>query len=517
MLIPHIFLIGLACFCYRRLLRYLRFFQQEGYDPKRFLDWVWRSRAWDRRGTLLLLATAWVPGGEFAAGVGFTGLALLEKDPRKDGKLPLKMTARLRRIEVTSLLLTILLIGISAAFPMLWAIVVVQLLPFVVPLAGLLLGSDEKRRQRQFMDEAKARWAEVAPYTIGITGSYGKTSMKHACGHLLQNCLGTTFWPDAGINTIMGHTREIRTRLRNGTAYAVMEMGAYGRGSIRRLCDFTPPQAAVVTAVGTCHLERFGDRETIYQAKSELAQALPKDGLLVCNGDNDGARRMAGEFPAKRTLLYGLDPTKGKLDCRASDWVLSEAGTRFQLHWEGESYRAEIPLLGVIHLSNCLGAFTLACALGASPDYAIAAMRHLKPVKNRLQPEKVDGSLFLHDAYNSNPQGFGAALDVMEALPAKRRILVTPGMIELGEEQADDNRRLAQRAAGICDIVLPVGPTNRLALLKGFEEGGLAQDKIVSCDSRDEALVRIREMRQPGDVILIENDLPDLYEHAERY
>lgn len=521
------FLLSFAYFCWRRGLRYFQALQQDAYSLRRLARWYRRARAFDRRGTLVVLSymlvralavPAWP--AEIIGTLGFYFMAVREVDPRKAAKLKLNVTARLQRmLKLYRLMLiwSVLIIAVSFHGTTLALVLVaaIQGLPLLVALCKQLLQTGENRRQAEFEADARAKWSQVQPYTIGITGSFGKTSMKQALGTVLQSTLGPSFWPRQGVNTIMGATREIRERLRNGTRYAVMEMGAYGKGSIQKLCDFTAPHAAIITAVGSCHLERFGSVETIYQAKSELAQAVPDDGILVCNGDNAGSRRMAKEFPKKVTLTYGLDSSDN--DCWVSGWTMDSSGTQFTLHWQGKSYQGRTPLLGKQHLSNAIGAFTMACALGANPDYALATLALLEPVDNRLKLEKAGDLSYLHDAYNSNPVGFESALDVMKALPAKRRILLTPGMIELGEDQDRDNQRLALKAAEVCDLVMPIGSTNRTAMLKGLREGGLVGDAVWPCYTRDEAFDLLKDMRQPGDLILIENDLPDIYEQQERY
>lgn len=523
-------LLSIGAFVQKRLLRYLRYLQQEEYDIHRFLNWIWRYRALDKRGSLVLLlvgtlayiglSSAWA---NTLAAFLLIGITLLEKDPRTTGKLTLKMTERATRVYHTALTLAIgalLLLTIlteTSSWP-LWLLLAlfVQLPPLFLITSCLLLQPGEKKRQQILIQEAQKLFSEVSPYVIGITGSYGKTSTKDALSQLLQVTLGPTFWPKKGINTPMGITREIRTRLRKGFKYAVIEMGAYGEGSIRRLCALTPPHAAIITYVGTAHLERFGSEEAILRAKSELAQAATD--LLVCNGDNVGARQIAQHYPKKTTLLYGFNQTdQHPLDCWISAWSSTTTGTTFTLHWKGKCYQGVTPLMGKPALSNAVAAFTIACALGSQPEYVIAAMAHLSPVDNRLQLEKVGAITYLHDAYNSNPVGFAAGLDLMTSLPGKRRILMTPGMIELGEQQASENERLGRQAAQTCDLALIVGELNRPALEKGLLSGGMSDKNIVFCPTREIALAKLRDLKNEGDLILIENDLGDLHEAIEEF
>lgn len=534
--------IGSLLFTYRRNLSYLRYFQQEEYNSRRFWAWLKENRASDRRGTAILAAVAILAAFIhsswaifLSALVGTAGLVavvfLVEGDPRKTGKIKLNMTERATKTAGVSFATLALL----TALPLTWMccacgmsggtvlktallnIIVFQATPFALMLAAFVLGPAERRLQARYVADAKRILREVSPFTIGITGSYGKTGAKAALGDLLNQCLGPTFWPRKSINTVMGITRTIREVLKPHHKYAVIEMGAYNIGSIKRLCDFTPPNAALVTAVGIMHLERFGSAENVYRAKSELAQAIPADGILVCNGDSPNARRMAKEHPRKTTLLYGFDPSAGLLDAFASDISFTDRGTSFVIHWKGGRYPGSTPLLGKPALLNALGAFTMACALGAEPAFAVACMGNLPPVDNRLVLDKTSSVSFLRDAYNSNPTGFEAALEVLRSLPADRRIVITPGMIELGVEQFEQNKRLAGIAASSCDLFFLVGHTNREAILAGLKEAGYPQTKTIVADTRDEAFALLVEHQRKGDLILIENDLGDLHEGKVRF
>jgi UDP-N-acetylmuramoyl-tripeptide--D-alanyl-D-alanine ligase len=537
-----ILVVALLDFGHRRILSYLRFFQQEEYSSRRFVAWIKERRAVDTRGTAVLaslgLLSVLFPGAwRELCFVAVAAAALLgivrgiEEDPRRSGKLRLNMTQRASKIALVAFgmyallaLLPLMLSGGCCGGPnraipyaALYAIPLVHSVPLLLLVANKLLWPAEKALQGRYYIDAKRILREVDPFVVGITGSYGKTGAKAALGDLLTQCLGPTFWPRKSINTVMGITRTIREALRPYHRYAVIEMGAYNIGSIKRLCDFTPPKAALVTAVGIMHLERFGSAENVYQAKSEIAQALPTDGILVCNGDSPNARRMAKEHARATTLLYGLDLTQGHLDCHATDLSFDDGGTSFTVHWRGEIYPGRTPLHGRPALLNALGAFTMACALGAEPAYAVACLANLEPVDNRLVLDRRSGVSFLRDAYNSNPTGFAAALEVLKELPAGRRIVMTPGMIELGDEQFTENKRLASMCAGVADVMLVVGRINREAILAGLAEAQYPAEKTIVVDTRDDAFAALADRQQRGDLVLIENDLGDLHEGAVRF
>lgn len=521
----------------RRGLRYLRYFQQEEYNGVRFKDWLLEKRTFDKKGTVIALLAAglsrFASGGDMVlclivclvAGTGLVFVGFSEEDPRKVGKIKLNMTDRATAIYnlALGLYFTAVVLKISGTYAFgagdniywywLVAAVLIQSSPLWIVLANAILWPSEFKKQQAFRQEAKDILADYQPYTIGITGSYGKTSTKAILGGILE-AIEPTFWTPGSINTEMGITRQIRENLKPQQQIAIIEMGAYQIGSIAKLCRFTPPNAGLVTAVGVMHLERFGGAENIYQAKCELAQAVPQNGILVCNGDNPGARKMAMEYPKDTTLLYGLEPEQGHLDCWMSDIDASVAGTNFVIHWQGKEYPGFTKLLGVPMLSNLVGAFTMACALGKDPDYVIAAIHNVEPANNRLNLRKNGDGFILDDSYNSNPIGFASALEVLDALDGGRKILMTPGMVELGDIQAAENRQIALKAASICDLAIVVGETNKESLKAGLKEGGLTDDKLMEFPNRDAALAYLtsKEHRQPQDLILIENDLPDLYE-----
>lgn len=534
--------VSLLTFGWRRVLSYMRYFQQEEYNARRFIPWMKNNAAYDTRGTLifgLIAAASFTLPGEIPslilsiiAMVALLSVSYLkEEDPRSTGKIRLNMTERATKTAQ----LAFLFIAIGAFLPLtpilctschgehslvsaaLIGVVVVQLVPFSLIVSNALLSPLEKRVQAHYLNDARRILSDVNPFVIGITGSYGKTGAKAALGEILSQSLGCTFWPKKSINTVMGITRTIREQLKPHHKFAVIEMGAYNVGSIKRLCDLTPPKAALVTAVGIMHLERFGSPEAVYRAKSEIAQALPENGMLVVNGDSPNARRMAMEHKRGTTLLYGFDLSGGPLDCYATNVAFTESGTSFTLHFQGEKLEGKTPLLGRPALLNALGAFTMACALGADPHYAAACLGNLQPVDNRLVLDKGSKVSYLRDAYNSNPIGFESALEVLSSLPAKRRILMTPGMIELGSQQSEQNKRVARIAASVCDVVYIVGNTNREALLAGLSEANYPTTKIVQAESRDEAFRILAEQEQQGDLVLIENDLGDLHEGKVRF
>lgn len=509
---------------WRRLLAYLRYFQQEGYDARRFVAWVGVRPLIDPA-FWLVIASAWLSAQPVRAALLFTvgalALALLQPDSRRSGKITLKMTWRAIRIVTVAAVLAAALwivwvaLGAPGIRPALVASALVLVsIPFLLVVANGLLAPYETRVQQRYREEATAQLRRVHPFVVGITGSYGKSSSKAMLAHMLQ-FKAPTLAATGSINTVMGLTRHIRENLIRGHEYMVVEMGAYGVGSIRRLCDFTPPHAALVTAVGDMHLERFGSLENIFVAKRELADALPDGGVLVVNADSANALRIATTVPNRRALLYGESPS-ADLDTRLERVRFTKEGTAFVLRTRSDEYECFTPIHGRPIVLNLTGAFTLAVALGMHPEVAVASFRTIKPVSNRLEVVEDRGVTWIRDAYNANQYGFRAALEVAAALPAARRVLITPGVIELGAAQADVNAKLSQEAAAVCDATLVVSETNRVAFEAGHRAVGRS-DRLTAVASRTQAFRWVGEHVKPGDLVLLENDLPDLYEDTEGF
>ena len=437
-----------------RLLAYLRYFQQEGYEHLRFLRWV-NVRSLTDPAFWLAIASAFLFLLDTLLAVvlftvGAVVLGLVQPDPRRSGKIPLRLTWRARRVFVVALvfvlagyvLLIRVFIDAEVRAPLVTASVMFAWLPLALVLANSLLRPYEGHVQRGYYREAVAQLNRARPFVIGITGSYGKSSSKAMLAHLLQ-FHAPTLAATGSINTVMGVTRHVREDLVPGHRFLVVEMGAYAVGSITRLCELTPPAAGLITAVGDMHLERFGSTDAIVQAKSELAQAIPAGGILVVNADSPNALRIARQATHVRVLLYGEQSTE-TLSTRLEDVRFTKQGSHFVLRTSERTFTCFTPLLGRPIVLNLAGAFTLATAIGADPDVTVAAFRTLKPVSNRLEVIEDTGVTWIRDAYNSNQVGFRAALEIAAALPATRRFLVTPGVIELGHEQYTVNRALSR-------------------------------------------------------------------------
>lgn len=515
-------IVSFALFSAKRLLTYLHIFQQDEYDSARFLRWIVKKRTFDKRLSLLIIVVAifhlaihrhtWFY--PLSIILLFLVFALKERDTRQHAKKKLVLTPRALRIFLLALLLSIMVggIGMLAFSPFIW-LVPIQLLPFLLVIAKESLQPIEKRIQQKYWNEAYAKVQKLQPIIIGITGSFGKTSLKHIFGHILETTCPTLLTPGS-VNTQMGITRIIRERLTPHHKYFVVEMGAYGKGSIARLCDLTPPDMAIVTGIGYSHYERFKSLQTVAMAKFELVEAVcKKGGKIVTHAD-------VLSFPY--TSAFANTHAEKFIICDGEKAALSikqinqqREGLIVDVVWYGEMYTLEAPLYGKHHGKNMALAFAAACTLDIAPKTVITALKSTPQIAHRLEVRsQLHGSVLIDDAFNSNPEGFVAALELLDALrqPGGRRILVTPGMVELGKVHDFEHEKIGLKAAECADIVLAVVPERIKTFTESFKKNATSHQKLILCSTFANAQTWLAQNTRSSDVILLENDLPDLYE-----
>ncbi|MBN2116695.1 MAG: UDP-N-acetylmuramoyl-tripeptide--D-alanyl-D-alanine ligase [Anaerolineales bacterium] len=353
------------------------------------------------------------------------------------------------------------------------------------------------------------------PLVIGITGSYGKTSTKHLIAEILTfeysefEVLSTP----RSYNTLMGVCKVINESLKPHHKYFVVEMGAYKSGEIKKICQLVKPQIGILTAIGPQHLERFKTIENVARAKNELIEALPDNGVAIFNGDDPFCQKLAAGAKARK-LFYGTASNEN-FDIKAANISMSIKGTEFDIELKSEKPRhVKMQLLGHHNVSNALGAILVARECGVPVERAVRALLTINPFEHRMQLIRTpQGITVIDNAYNSNPVSAKISLDVMQAIQTTgRKILVTPGFAELGVRQDEEHFKLGQNAASVCDYVFLVGDDKRVTpIVKGLTDQGFAQERIYVNRSLAEARRTLAEVSSPGDLILFENDLPDIY------
>ncbi len=446
------------------------------------------------------------------AAVGATGWFLRKGAMAQPAKKPFVVTARVKRLYIVHFVVVMglgLLIGLMPGSPVSLVLLYAYplLLPLLVALSGLLAMPIEKTIFRMYFKDAEKKLLQnKGLIRIGITGSYGKTSTKFVLNTILSQKYNVLCTP-ASFNTPMGVTRIIRERLQPSHQVFIGEMGARHVGEIKELSNLVHPQIGILTAVGPQHLDTFRTIERIEKTKYELIDALPEDGFGVFLHDDAIVTRLY-EKTKKPKCLVG----KAGSEAWAEDVQVSATGSSFNLCFkDGEKISCETKLLGEHNILNILTAAAVAKYLKLTNQQIARGIAALTPVEHRLQLlQSAGGVTVIDDAFNTNPRSAKKALDVLKAFPG-RRIVVTPGMVELGSEEDKYNEEFGHYMAGCVDIAVLVGKKHTAPIEKGLLDGGFKKENIHVVSSLDEAIQLNQTMLKPGDVVMYENDLPDHY------
>ena len=337
---------------------------------------------------------------------------------------------------------------------------------------------------------------------IGITGSYGKTSVKEFLYAILKTKYQVLKTPES-YNTVLGIAKVIDLELDDSYQYFICEMAAYHRGEIKELAKMLKPQDAILTGINQQHLELFGSLENTVKAKFELIDALPNDGIAVINGDNKLVRENARKYK-RDFIVYGL----GNYNFSAKHIKITEEGTGFDLVLGGKAYPCQTKLVGRSQVENIVAASAMAFKLKIEPEKIAEVIGNLSPVAHRLELKISEKMLIIDDAYNSNVTGFKEALNLLENFRDRQKVIVTPGIVDLGEETAEIHQALGALADKVCDAIILVGRSERT---RGLAQGITSQGKIQWTDSIKDLPTALKVLNFKNPVVLLENDLPDNY------
>ena len=499
----------------------LHMFQQNRYELGRLYKWVresWRTNAEGAVVPLALTVIGLLAGLLFKgllqmliliAVLVFMALYLYADEKKKNYIKPLVYTARVKRQIAVLAVLALILILLVLKLPPLYALTA-YLGPWLLiwPMA-LITSPLEAAIRQKYLNEAKAILKDHKDLIkIGITGSFGKTTTKNIMQAMLSEQYNSLMTP-ASYNTPMGITRTIREMLKPIHKVFVCEMGADHVGDITELMEFVKPQIGVVTSVGPQHLNTFGSQENITREKMQVIEMLPADGFGIMNYDNDFIRN----YPVKNTVekvTYGVHSRD--TDYYADEITYTSSGSIFTVVHGDERVQLETKLLGELNILNILSAVACARYLGVDWNVIARAVKTMKQVEHRLELKMINGHRFIDDAFNANPTGSAMALDVLSMMPGTRWI-VTPGMIDLGSRQEEINRNFGKNMKGKADEVILVGRTQTKPIHAGLQEAGFDMDHVYVVDTVKEAFAIVYSQADADDTILLENDLPDAFNH----
>jgi UDP-N-acetylmuramoyl-tripeptide--D-alanyl-D-alanine ligase len=469
-------------------LRWLRIGQREHYLPPSAMRFAWRWWSSGLANVLLLfLGIVGVLGSLWSVWFGFL-VALAQIGPLglsiKGVSSPLAWTDRLKRLAylTTGIVFLFYLLGGLAKTPFL-VVLGLFALPAIVDLSMWILAPVEKMMGNKWVRRAAARLNSVDAEVVAITGSYGKTTTKNYVSHLLTGSRRTVASP-ASFNNRMGLAKAVNEGLTPGTEVFVAEMGTYGPGEIAKLTKWIKPKVAAIVAIGPVHLERFGTEKTIVDSKAEI---LDEAEIGVICVDHPFLADLARRLSESMEIL-----------------TVSTAEDQIRV---GDEVVAPVPK-GAFP-ANVAVAVGIGVALGIPLENLLPRLSDLPVAEHRQSVSTSEaGFTIIDDTFNSNPAGAARGLDLLDELGKRTTVVVTPGMIELGEVQEAANREFATMASGMVDQIVIVGRTNLKALLEGSGNGDASVSVVAT---REEAVTWVRSNLGPGDAVLYENDLPDHY------
>jgi UDP-N-acetylmuramoyl-tripeptide--D-alanyl-D-alanine ligase len=439
------------------------------------------------------------------------------KIKNEQSKKPLVITSRIKRLIFTTsiiYLVPILLIIINfdinnvAIYYLVLSMLVYVNYLFVL-LANYLNIPAEKYVYFYYKTKALNKLKSMGNLgIIGITGSYGKTSSKNILNEIL-NVKFNSYATPKSFNTPYGLIITINNHLDKFNDFLVAEMGAFYRGEIKGMCDLVHPKYGILTKIGTAHLDTFGSQENIQLGKFELIESLPKDGIGILNGDDP--LQVNYDLKHKCELVW-IGITNKKADVVAIDIKLSEKGTSFNVKFKGDKkeYPFETKLLGKANVYNILASIALGYKLGMSISQLQLGVKKVKATEHRLELKQYGKITIIDDAYNSNPDGAEMALEVLWMMPGKK-IIVTPGMIELGTKQYELNMILGKQIAKVADEVILVGKEQTKPIFDGLMISEYDAKCIHIINDVKEAFPLIQKIQGKETYVLLENDLPDLF------
>lgn len=343
---------------------------------------------------------------------------------------------------------------------------------------------------------------------IGITGSYGKTSTKNIVASLLEEKYITVMTPKS-FNTTLGVVKTIREEVKPYTEVFVCEMGAARLGEIKEICNIVSPDISVITSIGPQHLTSFKSMDNIIKGKFEIITNAKKDSVAVLNIDNEYIQKGISLYAKEKNIIdFSLDNINSKY--RVENIKMSDKGSIFDVVDKDTKITVETKLLGKHNIYNIVCAIAIARELDMTIEEIKRGIKKIKPVEHRLELKTMGGILALDDAFNSNPEGSKAAIETLCMFKDKYKVLVTPGMIELGDKTDELNEKFGEYAS-VLDYVILVGEVTTKYIKKGLENKEFKNYIIVK--DIYEAFSKLQEIQISHEnlIALFENDLPDSY------
>lgn len=520
-------------------LKFILSLQQSGYRGKRYFKWLSNPETPYLSRLMLLclmgffffcvLNMCFVPmvGVEKASYIGFVSYLLftgmyIKTESSINAKVPLRKTNRIVRLSITYILLLVavsfgclvlinyfaFLIADQTSAALRYSLICLMpiLLPYLLFIAYAINYPFETVLRRIYVRRTAAKLAQSDVIKIGITGSYGKTSVKEILKTIFLQKYRVLATPKS-YNTPLGIALAVKG-LDSTHDIFIAEMGARSKGDIKSLASIVKPTYGVLTGVNNQHLETFGSIENTLDTKYELFENLAPQGKGFFSSDNEGAKQLYDKFGGEK---YSAGLNGGSL-VTASDVSIDNNGTTFILNIEGEEpVKVNTVLLGKHNVSNICLAAAVAYKVGMTVEEIAQGINRLSSIEHRLELMPNNKNIIIiDDSYNSNEAGVQAAMEVLDTFVG-RKIVLTPGLVELGKDENIVNFQMGKTLAKHADVVIVIGKHNAEMLINGLKEGGMSLDNVLFAKTLNKGNTILNEILKEGDVVLFENDLPDNY------
>jgi UDP-N-acetylmuramoyl-tripeptide--D-alanyl-D-alanine ligase len=529
-----------------RIYKQARFYQIEEYMSRRYLRWIMNNRnhlfparsigAWFI-GVALGFLMGEAPNSVLPVIIGILA-GLIASIPQSEGEVKKKLirTQRVTRIIGSGffvsgfLLIALNLVSNSLTLPDINIIeialvstlgfILFLLAPLWLMLGNILMIPVETYMRQRFLNQASQVLDNIRPKVIGITGSYGKTTTKNFLYDIMSVRYRTYATPKS-YNTLMGISLSINRDLTDdySVEYFISEMGAYVEGEIERICKLTPPDISIVTEIGPQHLERFGTLENVKKAKYEIITNLAPDGVAVFNWDNPYIQDMVKQGYPNTQLTVSRELTLEEAKAQNITWLATDiqetlAGLSFNIIniQTDEQEHITTAIVGEHNVTNLLLSTAVAHQEGIPLRDIAFRIRSLQPAESRLVIQTTaEGITIINDAYSANPKGVISALKVLGMYQTGKRLLITPGMVELGDLHEVENRKLGELATQYASDIILIGKEQTKPIFEGIQSSTFDMNNVKVKETLTEAVDWYQSNLKSGDTVLFLNDLPDTY------
>ena len=511
-------IIGLAYILNLMILLafYMYMFQLNSYSTRKYIYWINKNKKKILISIfLIIIATSIVRINHAISnviGIAILSFSIYDNFPKKKMKIEFKITNRVKRMCFTEIILVVMMIVMDYQSSSLYIrLGTLNILASIICIVVNFINMPVEWIIRNIYIQQAKKIIQNMPnlIVIGVTGSYGKTSVKNFLKEVLSEKYEVLITPK-NYNTTMGVVKTIREELKPIHQIFICEMGATKRGDIKKICDIVKPKMGIITAIGPQHLESFKSIENIVRTKLELAEAVKKNkGVMFLNFDNE---YLAKQLLDMHVISYGID--NEQLDYNGYHLKSSSKGISFKMEDKvnnTEEVEIKTKLIGKHNVVNIMAAIAVADYLEIPIKKVQSCIWKMKGVEHRLQLLQHGNMTIIDDSYNANPISAKSALDTLGEFEGSK-IIITPGLVELGKDERKYNFELGQEMASICDEIFLVGYEFSRMILEGIYLKKFDKKKIFLVNSPQEAIKKIMEMKKNENVtVLLENDLPDNY------